>query len=88
MDKHQYDLIKLIENSVETPRKIADDEILAWLYFHQIEDFAEIVGHGFFVDSGFTVVMQSDSICINLKDVIDYMDIDEDVFEIDWGHAK
>ena len=29
MDKSQYDLVKLIENSVQSPRKLKDGDILA-----------------------------------------------------------
>ena len=47
MDKSQYRLVKLIESSCQTPRKISDSEILAWIYHHQIEDFVEIIGHDF-----------------------------------------
>lgn len=83
MDKSQYRLVKLIENSCQAPRKINDSEILAWLYHHQIEDFVEIIGPDFLCEGGFDVNLQSDSICINLKDVVDYMGIDEDVFEME-----
>ena len=83
MDKTQYKLVKLIENSCQNPRKTKDDEILAWIYHHQIEEFTEIIGHDFLCEGGFNVNLQSDCICLNLKDAIDYMGIDEDVFEIE-----
>lgn len=82
MDKDQYAMVELISNSIQSPRKFSDDEILAWLYFHQIDDFVNIVGHDFLCEGGFDINLQSDCIVINLKEVIDYMGIDEDVFEI------
>jgi hypothetical protein len=83
MDKSQYDLVKLIENSVQSPRKLKDGDILAWLYHHQIEEFVKIVGHDFLCEGGFEVNLQSDCICISLREVIDYMGIDEDIFEVE-----
>lgn len=83
MDKTQYKLVELIENSCQAPRKLKDGQILAWIYHSQIEDFVEIIGYDFLCEGGFDVNLQSNCICINLKEVIDYMGIDEDVFEME-----
>ena len=75
-------LIELIRNSLRLPRKISDDEILVWLYFEQLEKFTQLIGYTFLSDGGFDVNIQSDSICINIKEVLDYLGIDEDLLDI------
>jgi hypothetical protein len=81
MDKHQYRFVKLIESSVQAPRKTKEGEILAWLYLHQIEDFVEIMGPDFLCEGGIDVTLLDGCICVELNDVLHYLDIEEDVFE-------
>ncbi len=83
MNKNQLDLVRLFEKSSQNPTKLESGEILVWLYFSQIEDFVNIVGHDFFCEDNFQVNLQSNCLCVDIKKVISYMGIDEDTLNIE-----
>ena len=84
MTKQQYDFIKLIEESVQTPRRVRG-EILVWLYFSQLEDFTRLVGHGYFYEGGVDINLQDDCVVIDIKEILEYLEIDENVIETECG---
>jgi len=84
MTKQQYDFVKLVEESVQTPRRIRD-EILVWLYFSQLEDFTRLVGHDYFCEGGVGINLQDNCVVIDIVDILEYLEIDENVIETECG---
>jgi len=83
MTKQQLDFVRLVENSLQTPRKLPNGEILVWLYFHQLEQFTNLIGGDYFCEGGIDVNLQDDCVVVDVKDLLEYLDIDEDCIEID-----
>lgn len=81
MNKIQYEFVRLIENSVQTPVKTQKGEILVWLEFDQLQEFSELVGNGYLCKGDTMVNLRSDCVVVDIKDILEYLDIDEDVVE-------
>ena len=81
MTKRQYDFVKLIEESVQTPRRIRD-EILVWLYFSQLSDFTDLIGINYICDNRIGVTLKDNCVVVDIKDILEYLEIDEDVLEV------
>ena len=61
---------------------VNDKEFLVWVSFVWFKEFmdklTEIFGYGMFDDGNFNANIQSDTVCIDLNDVLDgYVDIEE-----------
>lgn len=61
---------------------VNNTEFLVWVDYIWFKDFMdkmiEIFGYGIFDDANFNANMQSDSVCIDLRDVLSgYIDIEE-----------
>lgn len=61
---------------------VGDTEFLVWVDWNWFKEFmdkiTEIFGYGIFDDGNFNANIQPDSVCIDLKDVLEgYVDIEE-----------
>jgi hypothetical protein len=82
MNKRQYDFVRLIEESVQTPRRVGN-EILVWLYFSQLSEFTDLVGDSYFCEGGVDINLQDNCVVVDIKDILEYLEIDEDVIEVE-----
>lgn len=84
MTKQQYNFVKLIENSIQSPRDL-NGEILVWLRFSQLEELTELIGHDYFCEGGIYVNLQDDCIVVDIVDILEYLEIGEDVINTEDG---
>lgn len=82
MDNRQYKLVKLLEQASQEPTKQENGDIYCWLSFCQLHDLVEIVGEGYFCEGGVDVNLQGDCVCMVINDLLEYMGIEESVFEV------
>lgn len=79
--KRQYDFIRLIENSRQTPRRHRE-EILVWLRFTDLDNLTDILGYSYLSEGGIDINLQESGVVVNIKDMLEYLEIDEDAIEI------
>lgn len=80
----ELDLYKFIqENNIEWHwhEFLGGDDVIAFFYFFQIEEFAKILSKDVFDDEGIECVMKDGYLALQMKDICDYYGIEmENVF--------
>lgn len=51
------------------------DKLLLWIPFYDLSDFTSLVGVNYFSEGGEPVYLQSETVCIELNDLCECMDI-------------
>jgi len=79
MEETIKELIKLIETSVQLPRRnrANKNQVLVWIDFNHLSDFVELVGYDYFAEGDFDVTMMSDCICFDAAELLENMEIEE-----------
>jgi len=51
------------------------DDVILFLDFHQLDEFQKLLDYGYF-DEGMEIILKWGYVCIHMKDICDYYDID------------
>ena len=77
MNREQRDFVDLIESGVQLPSKYAD-EIIVWISFSDLCQLVDLAGYDWFDEGDQKVALMDGCVCFNCKDLIEYMNIDEE----------
>ena len=85
MDERQKEFVRIVnEESVQEPTEISTGEILIWLYFSDIDHLTEVMGKDYLVERDVQVSLQSDYICLDIRDMMKYLGIKEEWIDINY----
>jgi len=51
-------------------------DFLIFLRFSELKDFTKILGYNFLEEEGYDIVLKQDYVCIAMRDICEYFDID------------
>lgn len=85
MNERQEEFGRIIhEESIEGPTELATGEILIWLYFSDIDQLTKVMGKDYFVETDVQVSLQSEYVCIDIRDMMKYLWIEEEWLDINY----
>ena len=72
----------LNENNIEHHWEKDNEELIAWIPFYWLQEFAELIGEHILSDVGIMVNFQNDCIALDLVPIAEYHDIElENILE-------
>ena len=77
MNKEQREFVELIESSVQLPVRYRN-KILVWISFSDLGQLIDLAGYDWFAEGDQTVTLMDECICFDCKDLIEYMNIEEE----------
>jgi len=89
MDERQEEFIRIVNGkSVQEPTEISTGEILIWLYFCDIDQLTKVMGGDYFAEEGKHVSLQEEYICLDIRDMMKYLEIKEEWVDINYYGGK
>ena len=80
----ELELYKFIKDYNIEYHKI-DDEVVIFLSFSELAEFVKLISYNYFDDAGEDIVLKKEFVCIKMKDICQYYDIElQKVFEDKW----
>jgi len=88
MNKQQEMFLEAISQSTQEPTEIETGEILIWLYFSDIDTLVDAMGQDYFSEHERTVSLQNECICVDIRDMMRHLHIQEEWVGINYNSKR
>jgi hypothetical protein len=78
LDKQDFDIALFFLNHEHSVTN--DGKIISWIPLMELEIFTELLGYNFLDEGGVGVKLQYDGIALEINEILEYFEIDEQIF--------